>query len=263
MYHLFGKENSIRNVYRLSKKHLNGQDVTVNKLKSAFWQFLDGYQPLIPHPTSNRGFFVNDAEVEEKLTEAYRTDAILNDRSQSTLIAEPFDQETKLENEREATQAIEMIRNASQGIYQLLDLAIHSIFFRKSDSSGGGSTSNAIGVIWLNNRSHWSTQDLAELLIHELTHNLVFIDELCNLHMQDYALLQKEENFAQSAILHTKRPLDKVFHSIVVAVEVLKSRQNYWDEPKAPKVHPPSKVMYKQTCDALDSCLALTISTLC
>lgn len=136
--------------------------------------------------------------------------------------------------------------------YEVIDLVIHTIFSAKSELAGGGSTSAAIGCIWIDARSNWSDQDILEFLIHETTHNLIFLDELCYIHYLSYADIAKKENFAWSAILNKPRPLDKVFHSILVSTEVLLFREQYIGHPSHPHLHPPSEVLLSQTLRSIE-----------
>jgi hypothetical protein len=94
---------------------------------------------------------------------------------------------------------------------------------------------------------------VAEFLVHELTHHLLFISERCVAQFY-YKEMIKEENFAQSAILNRRRPLDKVVHSIVVSTEILLARQTFLP-PKQIHIHPESEVICSQTEIAIDSVL--------
>jgi len=98
-------------------------------------------------------------------------------------------------------------------------------------------------------------QDILEFLVHETTHNLVFIDELSYRHYSSYQEVAKEDNFAWSAILAKPRPLDKVFHSIIVSVEVLAFREKYFGHPDKPCLHPPTDILLDQTKRSISSVL--------
>lgn len=97
-----------------------------------------------------------------------------------------------------------------------------------------------------------SVQDIVELLIHEMTHTLVFIDELNYGHF-DYAAMIKTENWARSSILNRQRPMDKVVHSIMVAHEVLWARAHYLPNTEKLSVHPPTGVMIRNLHAAIES----------
>ena len=136
-------------------------------------------------------------------------------------------------------------------LHDVFCLAIQTMFFFDSPTMSGGTNSEAVGVIWVNIKLHWSVHDVAEFLIHELTHNLIFIDELVDRHF-NYALLPREENFALSAILGVRRPLDKVFHSILVAYEILSARRQFLGDASI-HVHPPSAKLHQGVSESLES----------
>jgi hypothetical protein len=253
MYHLFGTHELVKNKLVLGLKFSCDRPKTMIELEKNFHAFLKDYQPNVPRADGNSTQIINHAETELKLADLFRTDSMLNDRNQSNLIESRYQPNEYTENEHKLKKTLSTFKKQIPEFYELFNLTIDSLFMRHSKDSGGGSTSNAVGVIWINYRTHWSEQDLIELLVHELTHNLVFIDELRHLHFTNYKEIALEENFAKSAILHIKRPIDKVFHSIVVATEVLLLRRNHLGEPQDPKVHPPSDKMLRQTRESLDS----------
>lgn len=115
-----------------------------------------------------------------------------------------------------------------------------------------GSTSQAIGVIWANPKTTYSLHDMVEILVHEMTHHAMFIDEVRYVHYS-YSAVTDKSTWARSAILNVPRPLDKVLHSAVVATEVLLMRANYIGHPVITKVHPPTNVMLTQLKDAIAS----------
>lgn len=157
--------------------------------------------------------------------------------------------------------SLEQLKKANIEVYSLFMTAIHSIFFRDSKSAAEGSTSSAVGLIWLNIKEKLDINDVVELLIHELTHNLLFIDEICHSHY-NYDLVSQKDFYAQSSILQTKRPLDKVLHSIVVSTEIILSRKNYLPNFWKASIHPSTPQLIKQTLEAIESVYRLPINLL-
>ncbi|NDL63011.1 aKG-HExxH-type peptide beta-hydroxylase [Acerihabitans arboris] len=257
MIHLIGVDEVLKNMAVLGAPLSRKSPAGFDEIEFGFHDFLRDYQPDVPRSNILGSQIIDDREMEDKLTELYRTDALLNDREQSSLIGDPLEDGLREKRNNFLLTAIEEMKDKMPKNFYVFQMTIDSLFQRNSIGSGGGSTSNAVGVIWINSRNHWHKQDLTELLIHELTHNLVFIDELRYLHFRDYKLLQKKENYAKSAILNMNRPIDKVFHSIIVAVEVLIARRNYLSEPEKTHVHPPSGKMITQTLEAPDSLTSL------
>lgn len=258
MIYLIGKDEIFRNIAVLGVSYSKILPKTINELEFNFHNFLKDFQPSCPRSNETGAQIVENYEIEETLTNLYRTDALLNDRNQSAIIGDRFNNNIFHSQKKLLNEALENIKLNFPDVYEILQLTIDSFLLRNSKTSGGGSTSNAIGVIWINARSHWKLTDISELLIHELVHNLIFIDELRYLHFKDYAEILKEENFAQSAILKIKRPIDKVFHSIIVGVEILLARKNFSNNLKDPAIHPPSDKLHAQVAIALKSLFSLS-----
>ncbi|WP_437296197.1 aKG-HExxH-type peptide beta-hydroxylase [Sorangium sp. So ce426] len=255
MLHLVGFRDIIKTIATLARPYHGGDLKDLWQLKVALGRFLDNCQPDVPHIPFSK-ILVSENSREEALVKSYQTTAILDDRDQSSMLGSPYSVKERQRAETALEAAIGAMKSHHPELSALFELVIHSIFLRKSSGAGGGSTSNAVGVIWVNCRDDWSRQDFEELLIHELTHNLVFLDELRHLHFADYKLIAQPQNYARSAILATQRPLDKVFHSIIVAVELIHARRNFLGEPSSPKVHPPTERMVECTLAALDSIYA-------
>lgn len=97
--------------------------------------------------------------------------------------------------------------------------------------------------------------DVMEMLLHELTHHLLFVDEHNYQHFT-YPELIKKENYAFSAILNMMRPLDKVVHSIVVATELVKARTRFLHDVDARVVHQQSQKMSVDTMKACEKHLS-------
>lgn len=168
--------------------------------------------------------------------------------------------ETPLAARQEAmarvTAAIAHLGKVNAGLRRVFDLVIHTLYFHRSRDSGGGSISSAPGVIWCSQRRTWSTTDIAEFLVHELTHNMLFLDERRYEHYTDPGALADPDNYAVSAVLKRPRPLDRTFHSLVVASEVLSFRQEN-GEPEAPFVHPSTQELLHACRTAIEGIRAV------
>jgi ATP-dependent exoDNAse (exonuclease V) alpha subunit len=217
--------------------------------------FLKVYHPELPISQSD-DLFIDDEKIEDELSKIYSFNSTLNDRNQQTIIGASFRKDVKFEKIQHARLALRKIKEIDQELYCLFNTAIHSIFLRDSDLAAGGSSSSGIGVIWLNNKPHLNQWDLIELFIHELTHNLLFLDELRYLHYR-YNLVSDKENYAVSSILKAKRPLDKVIHSIVVSTEILLFRQTKSGSKSLSTIHPSTEILRQNTLQSIDSVLAL------
>lgn len=157
-----------------------------------------------------------------------------------------------------ASLALIELLSLSDDLKFIFALTIHSIFIQSSKpdkgilGSYGGSSSGSIGTIWLSVIDKIEKIDLMEMYVHELTHHLLFIDEL-NHPQFNYREIISPENFALSAILKKKRPLDKVVHSIVVGTELLCARYKYLNNHLPTLVHPSTKQLQLDTIAAIKS----------
>lgn len=134
--------------------------------------------------------------------------------------ATPFEDEELNYQQRLAKDSIEKLVDYWSG-HWLFYALFHTIFFAKSEKNAGGSSSNLIGVLWLNIPNNYSLDDTVEFIIHETAHQLTFIDEMIYGGHYDYEKILSKDFFATSAIIKSSRPADKVFHSIVVAHTIL------------------------------------------
>jgi len=151
---------------------------------------------------------------------------------------------------------LDVLQNICHTHSPLFGLLISDIVVLLSKMANGGSTSNAVGIIWANPSKSWRSLDTVEFLLHEFTHHCMFIDELCNEHY-DYQKVLDRNFWTDSAILNRPRPADKVLHSIVVATEILLLREQLLGHPASPRCHPPTTVIIRQTKNAVCNLLSL------
>jgi|GEM_PF-1779216 len=176
---------------------------------------------------------------------------VLDDRNQTQAISnepDPFVQEKAAL----LSAAIDCLGVLSSEHKSLFDFLITDIFLMPSKEANGGSTSSATGVIWANPKLTHRIPDVVEFIVHELTHHAMFIDEYRYGHY-DHSALMNQDCWAQSAILKTTRPLDKVVHSIVVSTEIVVFREKFIGHPASPLVHPPTPKLLTQIAASLDS----------
>jgi len=249
MYRLLGLSSNLENICALSSLTYKKQDSAFNSLKTAYKDFLTRIQPKVPRSNSLNVEFLQDDERTNKLIELFGEKSRLDD------FKEVFSSHMTVQKEhvKIAETHLLSLREIDRELFAIFNLVVNMIFSGPSDTAGGGSTSGAIGCIWINPRPHWTQSDFFEFFVHEFTHNLVFLDELRYRHYTNYSSIIMEENYSPSAILAKKRPLDKVFHSILVSTEVLLTRQTLLGHPETPRVHPPTQIMLEQCLFAIHS----------
>ncbi len=188
--------------------------------------------------------FVDDASTAKTLARLFSNDSLLDDKGQSEVIDDADDKDAESKRNVIASALNHLARHSPQHAF-LFRTIVTDILVRPSVVAKGGSTSQAIGVVWLNPKPTYSAADVAEILVHELTHHAMFLDELRYSHYR-YQRLFDSATWTTSAILGIPRPLDKTLHSIVVAIEILLYRNHVAGHPAQPKIHPPSAVMIDQ-----------------
>lgn len=217
-------------------------------------------QQHVPVETNPSKWYSNSEERTIKLRNSFGASAsTLDDLDQKNMIMpNPVSEDIRIEMENKIINARKILKISHPTFYKIHEFVIHSIFISHSNTIGNrccnaASSSDSIGVIFINANTDLSIYDILELLIHETTHTLIFIDELCNKQF-DYNLLIDPEYFSQSAILKIKRPLDKVIHSIIVAAQVLlyrlKKSQGLYDT-NSMHAHPKTSELLDQTNQAI------------
>lgn len=261
MFSLFGPELSIKNAYLLGRRFMGNRTLSHTRdLKPYYLDFLAEHQPRLP---LNRGAepFITDPRAEELLKDAYRASS-LNDLKQQRIIGDSFDAPERERLIALVREGYAQLSSANPALQAVFDLAIHSVFFRRSTRtdagavSFGGSSSTAMGAIWVSGHGKQTKHDVAEFLLHELTHHLLFLSERC-LPQFHYREMIKPENYAQSAILNKRRPLDKVVHSVVVSTELLLARRSFL-RGAAVTIHPDSPTMTARSLRSIDEVLSLS-----
>ena len=254
MLNIDGYVNSASTVYRLAKPYLVDMEVSrFQDLKPALLRFYEYYLPSLPVDWSEN-VFITDQCVEDRLAGAFASSK-LDDLNQDKTLGPAYGLIEKAAKIELARTALHRLFDASPMVEAVFSTVIHSVFFRQNNPdslpSAAGSTSGALGVIWLSGANDLVVDDYMELFVHELTHHLIFIDEL-NVAQFDYRTIADERFFSRSAILRLDRPIDKVLHSVIVAAELVASRRTFLSESAT--VHPSTATIVAETiasCEAL------------
>jgi hypothetical protein len=242
MYYSIGFEKNVENIAVLaSSADPRVKMKSFEDLKRGYVNYVEKSQAkaVLPNRPISGAFRAKSLDEKAQLVEAFRTDASLNDMEQENLI-ENLNHPLEAEMTARFEEALEYLQVTAPRIRELFDLVFNYYFFAYSKKAVGGSTSGGLGILWLNPRPEWQLQDFVEIIVHELTHQLLFIDERRFRHYSDYPAMSLKENFAYSTILNKSRPMDKVIHSYFVGFNVLKFRQQYFGENSVPMVHPSS-----------------------
>jgi hypothetical protein len=251
MIRLCGAESNLQTILALSRPYARGKECSKpGEAREGLRQFLTAVQPDVPRRAGALAYLTSGAEHEELLgifdsgssldDTPYRFDGA-DDRAGGM---------QKLERIERALAALERIDPLSKAVF---DLAMFTVFWAPCGIAGGGTTSQALGILWADPRPAWSERDLLEFLIHELTHTLVFLDEWRHPQFTSREALAERSNYALSAIRRTERPLDKTLHSIVVGTEVLLAREEALGHTSRDGLHPGSAELRSTIIESIAS----------
>lgn len=252
IYHQFGYQNCLETLILLSIKEFESKNsLNRDSLKAGYKAFLSQIQPLIPMNNSLEIEFVDDCEKSQKL--AYCFNVNLEQEGIDQLISN----DSTIENPIVRIQEhLERLGKFDPDLYSLFSLAINTIFCGGSAHAVGGTTSAAIGVVWGNPEKKWKICDYFEYFVHELTHTLMFLDELRFQHYKNLEMMYDQKNFSLSAILQADRPIDRVLHSIVVATEILMLRSRNLIDCSESQIHPSTDQLIESTQISIDKLLS-------
>ncbi|MFD7532865.1 MULTISPECIES: aKG-HExxH-type peptide beta-hydroxylase [unclassified Streptomyces] len=255
MLHLFGVEENLRTITALSFPYISkGQAVTFSVLKEAYRSFLRSVQPSVPSETGDGPAYIQETRRTLEYLGIFSADSALTDtRYQFGTV-----DESSAAIEIDAQKALAWTQECADSIARrddafapLFPLAMNAVFQAPSGIASGGTTSAALGVLWVDPRDSWDDRDLEEFLIHELNHTLIFLDECRFGLFTSYPELLKQENWVTSAIRKTVRPLDKAYHSAIVAADVLLAREEIFGHPDSAVLHPLSPAMAQGALEAI------------
>lgn len=251
MIELVGIRSVLETSYLLSAPFLEPSDLEtkLDQHTQALRRYVSSIQPWMP-PAPVRQQIGVDKNLLGPYLKAFNEESVLSDISYRVDV--PSDASFAVQAERFSSH-LNQISKGEPLLFDLLQHFIHTVFFAPSTEASGGTTSSAVGVLWVNSRDSWTSEDYIEFVVHELTHTLVFLDERRFGHYQDLALAVAPENFAQSAVLGRRRPVDKVLHSLIVATEIFLWRNRRASHESTRRLHPPTNKLVKLIQESVDS----------
>jgi hypothetical protein len=252
VFHFRGLHRSLETILLFSQQYWPAAGVrSHHELKTAYNKHLATIQPGFTTTQLPRVEMVTDEDLAEKLAHLYE------DEDDENLLTEEMLRKAKEKHDgpeiafqrKLLEDTLIALRTGNPRLGALFDLAINRLFFFPFEAAAGGSHSRCIGVIWANPDRSWTLPDAMEFCIHELTHNLFFLEEMVNPLYRDFLALQAPENFAISAIRRSPRRLDLVVHSLFVGIEILLARSRWLGQPATSVLHPSSSKL-AQDCRA-------------
>jgi hypothetical protein len=150
-------------------------------------------------------------------------------------------------------QAFTLVSGVSHDLRGLIDLTIGELLLARKQGHGGGTISSAVGLIWLNPGLKWSRWTMAENIVHEWIHNMLFLADMVDpVFSANYLELGQESSQVISAILHRRRPFDRSYHSAAVAAGLVFFRDIAGDTHNADRLIEPALTTVKELKDRRD-----------
>jgi len=226
-----------------------------SSIKKGLRSYLLKFQPksIILSEEADKIIEIKDSMQIEAFRDLFGERSKLNDLKQESLIDANSSWDHKQLSSTKFIEAMDFINNKDPFVFQYINLLFNYFFFAESTKAAGGSTSGGIGVLWVNPKKSWTTQDYCEFIIHEMTHQILFYDERRFEHYPEYEKMSKSENFAYSTILNKSRPLDKVIHSLFVGINVLLFRELFFGLDSCPTLHPSSDSIIRSLAKTFES----------
>jgi hypothetical protein len=254
-------ERVAKSVYALSGNIHGGREVRDVQDLVYSWRVFLGRTYNGFRARNSNDILVWDAQEEEELSAAFgSTDANGNPDQERGILGDAYPASVRKEKLELVAKAIGSLKTSAPHYSEILELCVHSIIVRDANGVGGpkahsSSGADSVGIIWLSCLDGVTELDLQELLIHELVHQLLFIEDYLYQEF-DYDRMSEIGNFGLTAISLTPRPLDIAIHSLVVASELLIARDRWIGEPETPTVHPKSASIRETIVKSRDSIYA-------
>jgi hypothetical protein len=254
MYFTLGIDEA-RAVVRKAAGHDGAHDASLADLKRDFrsWLALRQCEASLG-PTGSEPDIVDDPTVEAELLRGFITDVDMGDVTpiNDSTIAEAVGRRDVATVRRKGARmrgAFHDLEALSPELGSFIALMIKRIFVVEMKGEAGGSSPLNIGVIWANPPDKADAWDLAEYLLHEFTHNTIYLDERLRPHYQ------RQDILVRSAIRKQPRPLRAVVHSLAVSLEILQLRRIAGRDASG-ILHPCSEPLLESCQATIESILA-------
>lgn len=215
--HFLNRLDVIENVHAVPLL-ISGVDCTAANLRDEFFSALNEVQssPLRWEGSDPLIEFENDQVVEHLIQkQIWKRDDTENN-------AHLFPSELRPGIIERVQAGMDVIGRVNPDLLHLIKLTTANIPCLRKPGLGGGSISSLIGTIWLNPQAEWDEVKYGEVIFHEWVHHSLFLEDMVRgLFTLDSTQLESEEALVTSAILRTRRSLDKSYNSAAVTIALM------------------------------------------
>lgn len=109
-----------------------------------------------------------------------------------------------------------------------------------------GTTADELGIAHIDFKEHFNQEDFNELIVHQITHTLLFIDDFIEPQIED----SKKQLSIETRATHKRGghcfPLYILFHSLCVGMEILNYRINFQVSGACVNYHPATGIAIRR-----------------
>lgn len=241
---ILAHEEILQNILDLTRPYQTQKMLDMAGLKRAYLGFLQVLQPQCPQLSDDLAFYA-DANTEALFEGFFLADTRIPSESityspTSPMYPCPERRMQALKN------GFYRLSHQDKHFFALFSLVMNTVFCTTGTRIGGSAVNSAyIGVMCAYLDMTADSVSIAELLIHEFTHNALFIDELRFGHYQNRSLLHDANYFVQTDNRGAV-PFDRWFHALIVYAEIIDARTRYLGHEVRPSQHADSNTLIRQ-----------------
>lgn len=232
MYHLFGLHHSLVNVGLLARPKLGRRGrVSLAKLRRAYHAVLSERDPSLDALPVRGPLVVRDPLTIQKLCSGFD-------------LAGPEVAAPRPWQRRMLAEGLAWMKERDPVLSGLVSLVVSAYLVGSNSVNPKSMTSfKLLGVLYINPQKEWSAADVAEVMLHELTHMLVVLDDFRHGHFVDGRVFSVEEFAGLGAISGKSLPIFRVTHSQLVAAELMLFRERHGLHGVNYHAHPDSETL--------------------
>ncbi|MGH6923353.1 MAG: aKG-HExxH-type peptide beta-hydroxylase [Propylenella sp.] len=179
--------------------------------------------PALFRPLSERVVTISDEHLGEGMAERYRR--ILDDDPSTPVALEPLPHETLAQGRALVLDALDLLKRASPELAGEIDALARQIVLAReapgTEKFGGASTFYLWGAVFLNPAAHTDRLQMAEALIHEAAHMLLF-----GMGAGEPLVENPEEELYASPLRSDRRPMEGVVHAAYVLARIVAAMES-------------------------------------
>lgn len=251
MLFVLDEKQNLQTLQVLTTPYADKIPVNTETLRFAYQKLLNSMQPKVPHANGAKPAYVSGGETVNKLIEAFGVSSLFDDTYYD--IESESSQEHSQRILEWTRSSVNKLGDSFPQFVWMFDLVMDTIFQAYSKTVAGGTTNGAVGVLWVDPRETWSDIDMYEFLVHELAHTLLYLHEWRYGLFTSLIRLSEKPTYAMSAIRSQMRPMDKAFHSAVVATDVLLLRELILGHKGQRELHPETEDLVPMVLRSIES----------